>query len=1176
MATITIGYVDVTTARSTTPVRTSYPLEVELAFGITPPWWDAPDAPASLGPFLTFLATNHYTVGSASTQLFVGAAVRRSDNTGQTIEIAIAAKTPLPDAEVIVRVNTSMFTTQADYTALPTPRRGESFVVVGSRSNGTGPLPSLDYIVGTNKNPDPGAVDPDTATNISVRGPFQQPTALIVGQRREPTGLATFTTPAIHYRRAKPELTDTNSAGLLLDVTVTDATSTGQTWLHVDITQPDTADGPPRAVQPVANPAAGSIPQGQHCTYQVSWVHGTWTGSTAHEHRESSPTPVSDPVSTTTGSLGIPLPEWQDPHDPALLPGDPPPQVVAWRIYRTISGATAGGDAYLVHTEPAPVTAVGDLVPGHTWVDTVDDASLTQPQLTALRIRFRQTLDHAATQAAGGFTSMVGRLDQASYEEDGSGDPHFRGASYTVNLTGTPPTADIGYTTRPAPGRPRVTWTSRATNGTPHGVDTAAVTITPTGLAIGVDDTIDAGLAELPPDFGVDWAQRGPDRVRVEIGQSADTSTPLPHGVGMVVARVAGMGSTHPAASPRTLNVELLPGDLSFTARHLRRLRLLLGLPRPVDPTHAIDGDGLVAELELDAVDGVAARSLRLRRDTPGTVESPGTSRLVVRVGDLPDSTVIDVRPGNPFPADATPPVPLAARLDGRMRRVSVLYQGGADLAPGSPGEGQRRDGAWVTLPSIGAQTDLSIDSTTVTVAPSQGLRVDASLRSTTGLGKTDPIHLVQGSVSSGGDVKVVLPQADGRVAASAGVGVSGRVAVSSRALDVATPDHLLAVRATPQARLAFRRVAPPAGAAPAAERRVLDDATFRWLGLLSADKPADAAPPVFTGTLSATRTNTAVRGQATLTDDRITPSTWELARGRLSDLPESITVAANTTTNEFQIDLNRRGGRLQLVAQPPHVPSSGWAAGAIVGVGYAQADVEALPTSLHLDLLGGANPQQASPFNTTPDATWIRSGFRIQSDGELVVRGLQLIDVSYVRPSTFPSDWYDSPLVPPTAFWSQTAATIVKISSSDSNPPGPVWIWTPSEPPPVSSRIAGDWEGLTGWIGYKIESPALVTLQIQTYQATTTDLNRWWHAGFPWLLQAEFQMKDYRGEVTVDADLSPEGDDDAGPGKWTLRIPDGAPFSGQVVFGNTGGWISNRPRIFPAFTPPPNHVPTF
>jgi len=67
--------------------------------------------------------------------------------------------------------------------------------------------------------------------------------------------------------------------------------------------------------------------------------------------------------------------------------------------------------------------------------------------------------------------------------------------------------------------------------------------------------------------------------------------------------------------------------------------------------------------------------------------------------------------------------------------------------------------------------------------------------------------------------------------------------------------------------------------------------------------------------------------------------------------------------------------------------------------------------------------------------------------------------------------------------------------------------------------------------------------------------------------------MKDYRGEVTVHGEITPSeylvtGDEDAGPGKWYLRIPDGGPASGQVVFGNTGGWISNRPRIFAPFTP--------
>jgi hypothetical protein len=58
-----------------------------------------------------------------------------------------------------------------------------------------------------------------------------------------------------------------------------------------------------------------------------------------------------------------------------------------------------------------------------------------------------------------------------------------------------------------------------------------------------------------------------------------------------------------------------------------------------------------------------------------------------------------------------------------------------------------------------------------------------------------------------------------------------------------------------------------------------------------------------------------------------------------------------------------------------------------------------------------------------------------------------------------------------------------------------------------------------------------------------------------------------------------PDGDTDSGPGKWTLRVPDGVSptlFKGQIVFGNTGGTASNRPRVYPAFTPNPTAQPTF
>jgi hypothetical protein len=361
--------------------------------------------------------------------------------------------------------------------------------------------------------------------------------------------------------------------------------------------------------------------------------------------------------------------------------------------------------------------------------------------------------------------------------------------------------------------------------------------------------------------------------------------------------------------------------------------------------------------------------------------------------------------------------------------------------------------------------------------------------------------------------------------------------------------DHLVAVRPTPQGKVTFEGVA---------DELFLDDATFRVLGLTGLSMPPAHQPEPWTASLTSTRANTAARVLAHVTDPRSSTPDWDMVKARVVDLPESITFTKNFAGNRFSIELNRRSGRVVLLAQPPNTPSSNPEAENLIGVGLAKADIDSLPTFLQLDLLGPFNDLQSTPFNDTPPSDYTPSGFRIETDGDLVARGLQLATVAKIRPTG------------PVFFWSDIAASIIEIKSDTAEPPGLVWIWTPSAPNPGASASIGDWDDVTTWLGYRIESPALVTLQLQSYKDHTTTEGRWWNdPAWAWELNAELQMKDYRGEVTVDHSLFPTGDTDAGPGQWYLRVPDGLPFSGQIVFGNTGGWFSNRPRIFAPFVLP-------
>src|SRR5262249_38140422 len=157
---------------------------------------------------------------------------------GQALEVAIMPAPTLIDAEVTVRINTSVTTEVVDYTASPSPQRGESFVLVGTRSSLGGPVPTFGFRVGVaNGN---AKLAPPDVTPTGLTGDFATEGSVFVGQRRQRTAKATYTKGG-SYRRA----IGTDGDGLLLDATVEDPTSTKPSWMHVDITQPRSVDGPP-------------------------------------------------------------------------------------------------------------------------------------------------------------------------------------------------------------------------------------------------------------------------------------------------------------------------------------------------------------------------------------------------------------------------------------------------------------------------------------------------------------------------------------------------------------------------------------------------------------------------------------------------------------------------------------------------------------------------------------------------------------------------------------------------------------------------------------------------------------------------------------------------------------------------------------------------------------------
>src|SRR5262249_43871185 len=158
--------------------------------------------------------------------------------------------------------------------------------------------------------------------------------------------------------------------------------------------------------------------------------------------------------------------------------------------------------------------------------------------------------------------------------------------------------------------------------------------------------------------------------------------------------------------------------------------------------------------------------SLRLRRDSPGDV---GNDRLVVRVGDLPDSVVVDARPGGG-------PIGSALALTGRLQRVLVLSQSGRSVDDGLPPIGRRRDGTWLAVTDTGDDLDVVVDATSTTVTPSGPARVDLSMRDELGAGAASglTIRQVQASVQTSSAVTFDRP-GDGALDITVADGASGR-----------------------------------------------------------------------------------------------------------------------------------------------------------------------------------------------------------------------------------------------------------------------------------------------------------------------------------------------------------------------------------------------------------------
>ncbi len=378
------------------------------------------------------------------------------------------------------------------------------------------------------------------------------------------------------------------------------------------------------------------------------------------------------------------------------------------------------------------------------------------------------------------------------------------------------------------------------------------------------------------------------------------------------------------------------------------------------------------------------------------------------------------------------------------------------------------------------------------------------------------------------------------------GAGLTARVAASK---DL---DSFLAVRATPQIRLRNA----PVGTAPAP---VLRAATGRVYGVRAAGLATGAAGALAVPVLlDPNRVNKALRAYVRELDTRFAPAERDLLKARVETLPPEVGVRADLSIPMFGVRLSARSGPGAFWMEPAQMRAgdAGPRAGSAAGIGLVEFQIDGIPRALRFTVLGA---DQFPPNFPGPDANWHGGGITAEVS--------EMASIDFLRMISWGRDHRDDLNK---IFWGRIDATFVRWNQDAPAvapaPPVlvPVSLWMPGEIDP------DDEDEPESGLGYRIPTPGVtVTLDIDVYEKETNQANvRWVDLPGAWDLRNELQMKNYAGEVTVASPLgaSPAGDEDAGPGEWFLRIIDGRPWYigfGSAYFGNTGGWIASRPRIF-------------
>lgn len=963
---------------------------------------------------------------------------------------------------------------------------------------------------------------------------------------------------------------------------------------------PPNAPVPPgRPTAPVAllaNAGAGNVNAGTH-RYKVAYVlrNGKETKPSDASAAIAVANPATDgKVKLTNLPIGL----------SAVGTKDPDVEVVARRIYRTFASATGDDGEYRLVMEIPNNTDTETTTGNH---DNKADVNLGEPPLDAMTVHVSSKLRHDVT---GDLTLRGNGVEDR----------------FDAELGLLPTDTRVIYTTRPGAGRPRVRWQADAVldsvklrlpklNSGNYRWGEARGAQIPQFLGA---DWFVLGNQTFAVEIG--GPQLG-DPLASPLGHAEVLLASKELGFRTALQAVCvehvtreHKDGTPPSARTRIAATDLMHARVAFGEagpRHAHRgdgVTAQLQLGRNFPMTHMPKF--------------LPPRALRFLLIDERYVPKASSSHLSVRAGDLPDSLELDLRM-----TDADPgPEYLGLHLSGEVARLKVLSlttpsagreaYDADDLRlwltiPITPKDVdiKRADGdTFVVLPArtfaeasvrVPAGFDTSADpwrqvkaavslpgsarvgpgvvaygtagaGTTATTLVDPGVPFDAThsdafVRYLTGpnVGIREAVTGVAAGASlttaafpnpPGVGDRYALEDRDGVAAETSilGPGIDARVALSK---DLG---GLVPTRATPQVRLhTIALPGAPQGTVPDPQMRSV---TARVYGVRAASLAADAGGalsiPVI---LDASRVNKSLRANIRTREDPAGTTDRDLLKARIEIVPPEVLVDIDMSTQRFGVTLSEPSGPGAFWMEPQLVrgADAGPRMDQRAGIGLVQFEIDMIPRALRATILGPG----AFPANFNPGA-----GF---TGGGITAEVSEMASINFFRMIRWARDHRDDLNQ---IFWSRIDARFIRWNQDTPAvapvpammTPVDIWMFGEADPADENKPHSG--------VGYRIPTPGVtLTLDADVYSKRVNLADVYWGA-LPgvWDLRQELQMSAYAGTVSLSTTTSgiAAGSEAAGPGTWFLRLVDGRDWNllvgnGSAYFGNTGGWLGSRPRIF-------------